>query len=330
MQPVEKTSLESSWEKDNLTLSERVYNYLVKNPSLNPSFRRSSSFDSLSNKLIIRENFASQQNAVPLVLSPDAYTRELYRTVFRSSFREVMAEEETIEEERNQRNNQGVGFTVPIPMGSQAFSRLFGSAGVGLRVNGNISMTGNLIHQEQSQVKTAINQASEYTFKLEQKQRFNVTGKIGDKVDVLIDQDSERDFDFENNIRIFYTGEEDEVVKKVEAGNIALTLPGTQFVTFSGSNSGLFGLKSELQVGNLDLTAIASIEKGQKKKLSVQGGSEAEQAGRDEDLLHGGREERGLVHGGCGWVIEGSMRLTGRRGRSGAPPQPASQFWIRR
>ena len=45
--------------------------------------------------------------------------------------------------------------------------------------------------------------------------------KIGDRITVNMDQDSERQFDWENNIRINYEGFEDDVIQKIEAGNIS-------------------------------------------------------------------------------------------------------------
>ena len=86
---------------------------------------------------------------------------------------------------------------------------------------------------------------------------------------------SERDFDWENNIRISYEGEEDDIVQKVEAGNISLSLPATQFVTFSGQNSGLFGLKAISKIGPVDVTTIASIEKTKKEQLKYKGSNES-------------------------------------------------------
>ena len=272
--PVLRSDLSNPWEAGHLSLPQRIHTYIARNPKNFSSYKKVASFDSLTRRFIVQESILKYQKTIPLVLSQENYRKELYKNVVRSSFIEIINLDTQNEQTKERRADQGVGFTVPIPMGSRAFSRIFGSAGVGLRVNGNVAMTGSLVQQQQSAVKTAINQASDFTFKLEQKQRFNVTGKIGEKVDVTIDQDSERDFDFENNIRIFYAGEEDEIVKRVEAGNISLSLPGTRFVTFSGSNSGLFGLKTEMQIGNLDLTTIASIEKGTKQKLSIKGGSE--------------------------------------------------------
>ena len=91
-----------------------------------------------------------------------------------------------------------------------------------------------------------------------------------------MDQDAERDFDWENNIRISYQGEEDDIIQKVEAGNISLSLPATQYVTFSGQNKGLFGLKGISKIGPIDITSIASIEQTKKEQQRYSGGSEAQ------------------------------------------------------
>ncbi len=149
---------------------------------------------------------------------------------------------------------------------------------VSLRVAGNVNINGRLQSQNQSQVRTGYRDTRSTTFIVDQKQQLNIEGKIGDRISILVDQDSERDFDFENNLRIIYTGQEDDIVQKIEAGNVALALPSTQFVTFSGKNNGLFGLKALLKLGALDITTIASVEKGKKEKLSVDGGAQKTEA----------------------------------------------------
>ncbi|MBN1541532.1 cell surface protein SprA, partial [candidate division KSB1 bacterium] len=180
---------------------------------------------------------------------------------------------------------QGIRIDIPVEIKSKAFQKIFGSGTVGLDVSGDISIRGGFRHEKRSEVKTAFNRGSDYNFKMEQTQRFRVQGHIGDKVTIGIDQDSERAFDFENNIKLKYEGYEDEIIQSIEAGNIALSLPGTQFVTFGGKSSGLFGIKTEARIGNLQLTAIASQEKGEKKKLSLSGGA-SQQGERREDYQY--------------------------------------------
>jgi hypothetical protein len=161
---------------------------------------------------------------------------------------------------------EGVAIDLPYRIKSKTFRRLFGGDNVGVRVQGDITINGSIRRQkfdeQQSNMKN-----SNTAFRIDMVQRFTITGKVGQKVEVKVDQDSERLFDFENSLKLTYTGDEDEIIQKVEAGNVALNL-GTRLATFSGKNTGLFGLKTQMKIGALSLTGIASLERGQKNRQS--------------------------------------------------------------
>lgn len=163
---------------------------------------------------------------------------------------------------------EGIAIDVPFRIKSKAFRRIFGGDNIGLRVSGQITIDGKLSQQKLGQVAAATQQDKSTAFHIDMQQRFSITGKVGEKVEVKVDQDSERLFDFENSIMLTYTGNENEIIKKIEAGNVSLNMSGPQRATISGRNKGLFGLKTEAQIGNLNLTGIASLERGQKNKLS--------------------------------------------------------------
>jgi cell surface protein SprA len=175
------------------------------------------------------------------------------------------------------RGRRGIKIETP-KIKSKAFRRMFGGETMSLNVSGQITIDGGMRNEKRSQVKTALSRGSNTNFQMKQTQRFNVEGKIGEFVSVYVDQDSERPFEFDNAIKLEYTSDEDGIVQKIQAGNVALNLPGTRFVTFSSRSSGLFGIKSQFKVGSLDITAIASMEKGEKNNLSISGGKEKKES----------------------------------------------------
>ncbi|PJA54928.1 MAG: cell surface protein SprA, partial [Candidatus Marinimicrobia bacterium CG_4_9_14_3_um_filter_48_9] len=154
---------------------------------------------------------------------------------------------------------------------------------VSLRVRGDININGSLTKNNQSQTATTANQYESTNFQIKQTQAFKIEGKVGDRVSINVDQDSERDFDFENSLQIHYTGTEDEIVQAVEAGNISLNLPGANLIAALPNSNGLFGLKAVMKVGALDVTTIASLEKGKQEKRSFTG-AEANQAQTIKDF----------------------------------------------
>jgi hypothetical protein len=161
-----------------------------------------------------------------------------------------------------------IALDIPFKIKSKTFHRVFGGSNIGLRVKGSlsISVTGQKSYTDLPNVEN-----SSFDFTLDQTQNISIRGKVGSKVEVDIAQNTES-FDFENSLKITYTGESDEIIQKLEAGNIGLSLPGTRYVSFSGVNKGLFGLKAETKVGKFKSTSIASFEKGQKNQIEVKGG----------------------------------------------------------
>ena len=98
----------------------------------------------------------------------------------------------------------------------------------------------------------------------------NVIGKIGEKLKLTTNFNTESTFDFENQMRLEYTGSEDEIIKKIEVGNVSLPLNGT---LITGSQS-LFGFKSQLQFGRTTITSILSLQKSTTSEVEVSGGAQ--------------------------------------------------------
>ena len=105
--------------------------------------------------------------------------------------------------------------------------------------------------------------------------QMNVTGNIGEKLNLSTSFNNKATFDFDNLMKIKYNSNvfsEDDIIKSIEGGNVSLPLRGS---LIQGSQN-LFGLKTELQFGYLRLTAIAAQQKNRRQNLAVQGGSQVQ------------------------------------------------------
>ena len=217
-----------------------------------------------SSMISISQSTLSHQNLIPYISSLDGYLNDLYMSNQRYNFSEpfiLSASDTTIA------SNKGRYLEV-------AEFDLGALGRASLRVQGNINLSGKLVNQDQELVRSSYKEQEKTNFKFDQKQQLNVQGKVGEKITVSLDQNSERDFDWENTIRVDYAGDEDDILQKLEIGNIALTLPSTEFVTFSGQNKGLFGIKALTQLGPLNITSIASLERTKKQSEKYKGTSE--------------------------------------------------------
>jgi hypothetical protein len=156
-------------------------------------------------------------------------------------------------------------------------SAIIGKGGE-LKVAGSQRITvGGVSDYTVGQVQTEWNRTSRFpNLRMKQELTVNLEGVVGEKVHVLTDYQSERPSDLKNTIRLRYQGGEDEIVQTIEAGNTDLSLPGTEFVGYSGHHKGLFGVKSQGKLGPLEFTAIASKEEGRSERTTFTGMARAE------------------------------------------------------
>lgn len=89
----------------------------------------------------------------------------------------------------------------------------------------------------------------------DEKINLNVNGKVGDKVNLNLNYNTDATFDFDaQNMKLKYDGKEDEIIKLVEAGNVSF--PSNSSL-IQGSSS-LFGIRTDMQFGKLKLQMVAS------------------------------------------------------------------------
>jgi hypothetical protein len=169
-----------------------------------------------------------------------------------------------------------------------AVKSIIGEGKSNIRVTGSRSIQfSGKSEWEDGLVNTGTFKQSKFpTLQMEQKSQFKVTGTIGSKITVEVDQDSQRNIDLANTIKLRYKGDENEIIQSIEAGNTTLSLPNAQFIGYSQNVQGLFGIKATAKIGNLDLTMITSQEKGSSEKANFSAGAKgSEQTIKDYSYL---------------------------------------------
>ncbi|MGD8779787.1 MAG: cell surface protein SprA [Ignavibacteria bacterium] len=157
---------------------------------------------------------------------------------------------------------------IEIPLPSTSFLSIFGPPKISLKISGAVDIHGAWRSETTEGITTSSlgNTTNEPDF--EQQVQINVNGTIGDKLTISADWNTERDFEYENQLKIKYTGYEDEIIQSIEAGNVSL-----QTTSLVGGSEALFGIKANMQLGPLSLTALASQKKGETEEVSITSGS---------------------------------------------------------
>ncbi|MBI5240681.1 MAG: hypothetical protein HY926_09425 [Elusimicrobia bacterium] len=95
---------------------------------------------------------------------------------------------------------------------------------------------------------------------IEQQMQLRMQGKVGPKITVNVDYDDTKEN--QQDISIVYQGDPNEVVQNVSFGDIDLSLPPTEFVSY---NKQLFGIRADVKWKGLKSSVIASRTKGTSK-----------------------------------------------------------------
>jgi cell surface protein SprA len=150
---------------------------------------------------------------------------------------------------------------------------IFGGEKIDIRPNGNIDMTFGADFQRIDNPVIPERQRRQGGFDFDMNIQMNVIGKIGDKMNLSTNYNTQASFDFDNQVKLEYKGHPDEILKSVTAGTVSLPLR-SQLI--QGSQS-LLGIKTEMQFGRLTVTSIMSQQRSRRQNLTIQGGSQLQE-----------------------------------------------------
>jgi len=106
-------------------------------------------------------------------------------------------------------------------------------------------------------------------FEITQQMQVRMQGKVGEKITVNVDYDDTKED--RQDISVVYRGDPNEVVQNVSFGDIDLSLPATEFVSY---NKQLFGIRADLRAKGFAMTFIGSRTKGQTKVKQYTGNTQ--------------------------------------------------------
>ncbi len=149
--------------------------------------------------------------------------------------------------------------------------RLFGGNEITIKPKGNIDITLLGFYQKTKNPNIPLRNQVQWGPDFDMDIKMSVDGNIGDKMNLNFNFNTQSTFNFDDKVKLAYDSEqwsEDEIIKKVEAGNVSLPLRSS--LIQGGQN--LFGIKVETQFGKLRLTTIASQKNSSQEELTIQSG----------------------------------------------------------
>lgn len=230
---------------------------------------RTDQLDSTGTKVTIKESLGGQPYKIYLEMPLDEYIKLRLKAISRDVW-EKKAYEYKLKSSKKDLNQLITDITnIDIPLPSTPLLSIFGPPKINLKIGGQVDIHGAWRNETTSGITSSAlgNTRNEPDFK--QQVQINLNGTIGDKLTLGADWNTERQFQYENQLKIKYTGYEDEIIQSIEAGNVSLeTSP------LVGGSEALFGIKAKFKMGPFSLTALASQKKSEVKEVSVSSGSQ--------------------------------------------------------
>ncbi len=230
-----------------------------------PSVSEAYTYDPVTDRYIYTNSVGGFDINYPIILTPKEYEDLLMKESMRNYFQQKA----NAIEGKKPGSEQGKRDLLPrYYVNSSFFETIFGSNTIDVKPTGSVEMDLGARYTRQDNPAFSTRNRSTITFDFDQRISLSLMGKVGTRLNVNANYDTQSTFAFQNNIKLEYAPSEDDILQKIEVGNISMPLSNS---LIRGAQS-LFGVKAELKFGRTTVTGIFSEQKSQTKSVTAQGG----------------------------------------------------------
>jgi len=221
-------------------------------------------YDSYLDKYIYTEKIGSVNTKFPLVLTPKEFEALVLEEQMKSYFKQKSDAALGKGDEENQKN------LIPIfYVNNSFFQSVFGGNQIEVNPRGSVAVDMGILYSKQDNPALSPRNQSNLTFDFDQRISMSLQASVGTRLQVNAEYDTESTFDFQNQVKMDYTPTEDDIIQKIEVGNVNMPLNST---LIQGSQS-LFGVKTQLQFGKTTITGVFSELNSERQSVNIQGGA---------------------------------------------------------
>ncbi|MCC8115215.1 MAG: cell surface protein SprA [Bacteroidales bacterium] len=252
--PVQQT-VPQSYEE--LMADEMAYD--LATPS---NIKTEAEYDPETGYYIIRTRVGDFDIATPFMLSKSEYENWQLRQSLQQYYKErnLALVQDTEKEPFNV-------FDMNFALGP--LEKIFGPGGVSLKTQGSVQVSMGVKSNKTDNPALSLSARRKTYFDFEQKIQATINASVGNRMKFNMTYNTDATFDFDSkNLKLSYEGEEDDIVKCIEAGNVSMTT-GSSLIRGS---TALFGIKSTLQFGKLTATALVSQQNSESQTVNSKGG----------------------------------------------------------
>ena len=262
-------------KKDSLGLTYNFKHSQTGNMLLNYPSKIEVIFDKVLNKYVFVEKVGDYYIKTPIYMTPEEYEKYRLRRDMLDYFKSKVAAEKS----KNSSDKKDLLPTYYV--NSKFFETIFGSNEIKITPTGNINLKLGFIYQNTENPQLSEQNRSSFTFDFDQQINAGIQAQVGNRLKFTAQYDTQSTFDFQNIIKVEFIPPslsdvkygEDGIIQGIEAGNISMPIKNS---LINGAQS-LFGLKTKLQFGKTNITAVFSQQNSESTTVTAEGGAEIQE-----------------------------------------------------
>jgi cell surface protein SprA len=222
-------------------------------------------YDPVTNRYIYTNSVDGFSINYPIILTPKEYESLVLKESMRDYFKQKT---DAIDGKKEGSEAAKKDLLPKYYVNSSLFESIFGSNTIDVKPTGSVEMDLGVRYTKQDNPSFSPRNRSNLSFDFNQRISMSLMGKVGTRLNVNANYDTQSTFAFQNLFKLEYAPSEDDIIQKIEVGNVSMPLNSS---LIRGAQS-LFGVKTQLQFGKTTVTGVFSEQKSQTKSVVSQGG----------------------------------------------------------
>ncbi|MGM8360387.1 cell surface protein SprA [Flavobacterium sp. ARAG 55.4] len=234
----------------------------IKNPK---TVQEAYTYDPKTDRYIYTSSVDGFSIKYPIILTPEEYENLVLKESMKEYFKK---KSDAIDGKKSGSEADKKDLLPRYYVNSGLFESIFGSNTIDVKPTGSVEMDMGVRFTKQDNPSFSPRNRSNLAFDFDQRISMSLMGKVGTRLNVNANYDTQSTFAFQNLLKLEYTPTEDDIIQKIEVGNVSMPLNSS---LIRGAQS-LFGVKAQLQFGKTTVTGVYSEQKSQTKSVVSQGG----------------------------------------------------------
>jgi len=225
-------------DKDSVKTGVDLGKLKLPNP---PSILDRYTYDSASDRYIYTSSIDGFNINYPLILTPKQYQELVLREQMRRYYQDKSA---AMDGKKSGSEAAKKDLLPRYYVNSKFFETIFGGNTIDVKPTGSVELDLGVRFTKQDNPSFSPRNRKTTSFDFDQRISVGLQGKVGTRLNVNVNYDTQSTFAFQNLIKLEYTPTEDDIIQKIEVGNVSFPLSNS---LIRGAQN-LFGVKDAIAI----------------------------------------------------------------------------------